>query len=96
VRQDVADVNLLPIVVDSGNYPGFISADIKDGAVQDSAGVWKYRPDLLDIGQIPFSISVYQWLKLALDSGDFSKVVNRFTGNNAHLFDSVAPVTTAP
>jgi hypothetical protein len=59
VRQDVADVNLLPIVVDSGNYPGFISADIKDGAVQDSAGVWKHL-SWLDVNLTQKVLGVYQ------------------------------------
>jgi hypothetical protein len=47
VRQDAPDVNLLPILVDSSNYPGHVAADIEDAELHDftSAAGLAFRMD---------------------------------------------------
>jgi hypothetical protein len=51
--QNVADVSLLPIVVDSGYYSGFVAADIEDSELIGSAQKrWQLEPPCSDSSAI--------------------------------------------
>jgi hypothetical protein len=54
MRQHVADVNLVPIIVHGGDQSNFVAADIKDREFPDLVGVRKSLTQLHEIQKAAF------------------------------------------
>ena len=48
MRQNVADVNLSAVIMDCGDDPNFVPADIENGELSDLVRVGKHRTQRLD------------------------------------------------
>ena len=51
MRQDVPDVNLLPVIVDGRDESGLVPADIENSELADFVRMREHGADLLDIGK---------------------------------------------
>lgn len=51
MRQNMANVNLAPVVMDSGDEPSLVTADIENGELADLIRMGKHSAHLLDIGK---------------------------------------------
>ena len=72
MSQDVANVNLVSIIVHGSDQSNFVAADIEDGEFPDLVGVRKGFPQLNEIRNRSFRRSAYQRARDGAAAGCFS------------------------